>query len=476
MKRRTFLIGTGGTALGGSALLGTGAFSRVESQRRVKIEVAEDPDAYLGLDGCPDSPNRSYTKIDGSGHLAVEMSPENPTEGGGTGVNSDSRTWFDRVFQLCNQGKQGICIWIRDDEDWPRVPESFDDEGDRRVDFYLEDDPEQSIIGEENAIPLAVGECVCIGIRTNTKGLTEGDQLLEDLDDEIVIHADEDCPIEVPPEETGEICGEKRLTDELREFIEGLENGNEFDPDNPRAGWEIELTPDPAVGLPPITTTTDENGQYCFTGLPEGTHTVCEVLKPGAIQIEPEDGACYEVELGEGESVDGKDFKNDFDDDRPAAEPRTIGFWSNWSGDCTPGGQDNVLGDTLKDASGIVLGDLTVTKEDHADPPNCGAVNLLGSRDLGGAVRANDGAYNLASQLLAAKLNEAAGADVPGDGSGEPGDDCGDVRAQIDAGQALLDELEFDGTETYLPPQSDNRQEALDIATCLDRYNNGEFT
>ena len=199
MKRRNFLMGVGGTAIGGSALLGTGAFSRVESQRRAKIQVAKDTDAYLGLDGCADSPNRSYTNIDSNGHLEIDMSPDNPTDAGGQGVNSDSRTWFHDVYQICNNGKQEVCIWIADDDNWPRVPENYDDAGDRRVGFYLGDDPGQSLVGKDNQILLDVGECVCVGLRTNTKGLGKGDQLLEDLGDEIVIVADEDCKPETPP-------------------------------------------------------------------------------------------------------------------------------------------------------------------------------------------------------------------------------------------------------------------------------------
>ena len=365
MDRRKFLVGIGSASIGGSALLGTGAFSRVESQRGVTIQVAEDEFAYLGLMGCPDSANRSYTGDDGKGHLTVDMTPDNPTAAGGQGVNSDSSTWFDRVFQICNNGKKTVCIWIEEDEAWPVVPDGWGEHtGERRVEFYLEDERENTIIGEENAIPLPVGECVCVGIRTRTYSLSEGDRLLEDLDDEIRIIADDDCP-DVP----------------------------DFPPEND------EEDPDPHDPV-----------------------------------------------------------------------PRTIGFWSNWSGDCTPGGQMNYLGDTLEEASGIELGDLLVTKADHATSPKCGAVKLLLKRDLDGNVRATDGAYGLASQLLAAKLNRAAGADVPDD------TDCGDIGTQIDDGQELLDDIGFDGTGSYLPPGADDRQDALDIADCLDRYNNGKFT
>lgn len=197
MKRRNFLIGVGSTAVSGSALVGSGAFNRVESQREFHVEVSEDPDAYLGLDQC-DSPNGSYAHIDDSGGINILMNDENPKTDGtplGEGVNTDATTRFDRVFQFCNQGTEEACVWIADHEDWPT-----DENGNRRVEFYLEDDG-MSIIGEENAIPLAVGECVCIGIEVRTDGLSAGETLLGTLDDRITITADVDgdclerCPV-----------------------------------------------------------------------------------------------------------------------------------------------------------------------------------------------------------------------------------------------------------------------------------------
>ncbi len=254
MKRRTFIAGVGGSSIGASALIGSGAFSRIESQRRVKIEVAEDPHAYLGLDGCPDSPNSSYTNIDESGHLEVEMSPENENADNdlGEGVNSDSRTWFDNVFQICNQGKTEICVWIGDDDDWPRVDDdAFDEDysdydGDRRVDFYLGDNDDRSIVGAENAYPIAVGECVCIGIKTNTKGLEEGDQLLDVFDDEIVIHADEECPEDVPGEARGETAWAlKRDTEADENRLNSLQNIN-------RWGWYVPYVESDGTSETPI--------------------------------------------------------------------------------------------------------------------------------------------------------------------------------------------------------------------------------
>ncbi|SNR55101.1 DUF1102 domain-containing protein [Halorubrum vacuolatum] len=205
MQRRNFLVGIGSASVGGSALLGTGAFSRVESQRNVTIAVAEDPDAYLGLDKCP-TPNGSYVHPDEKGHMELLMNPDNPTIGDtplGSGINSNSRSQFDNVFQICNQGKETICVHIEDDESWPTVPEGVGgDVGERRVEFYLGDTPGVSVVGIENAFPLAVGECVCIGILTRSHGLVEGDELLDALDNEIRIIADVDgdCVPETCPD------------------------------------------------------------------------------------------------------------------------------------------------------------------------------------------------------------------------------------------------------------------------------------
>ncbi len=195
MKRRKFLVGLGSAGIGGSALIGSSAFSQVQAHRSVTIQTAEDPDAYLGMDKCgdPPTPNSSYASIDDDGHLQVLMNPENPTIGGsplGQGVNSDSRSFFDNVFQITNQGKEPACVYIRDDDAWPTVPDGEKDAGERRVDFYLNSFRDESIVGEDNAIALDLGETICIGIVTRTFGLSEGDELLGEFDNLVNVVAD----------------------------------------------------------------------------------------------------------------------------------------------------------------------------------------------------------------------------------------------------------------------------------------------
>lgn len=202
MKRRNFLIGTGSAAIGGSALIGTSAFSQVDAHRSVSIQVAEDDNAYLGMNDCMSSdgettPNSSFADLDGDGHLQVDMGPSG---NGGQGVNSKSISWFDNVFQLCNQGKEDVCLWIEDktgadpervtfymsDSAAGETPDRFAAQDGDRV---MNDSDLQTFSSVEDSIHLGLGECVCVGIEVFTKPddsfeitqPAEGDQLLDQV-------------------------------------------------------------------------------------------------------------------------------------------------------------------------------------------------------------------------------------------------------------------------------------------------------
>jgi protocatechuate 3,4-dioxygenase beta subunit len=57
-------------------------------------------------------------------------------------------------------------------------------------------------------------------------------------------------------------------------------------------------------------TTSDENGQYWFTGLLPGAMLIREVVPDGFVQTFPADPDFYMVELASGESIEGLDFGN----------------------------------------------------------------------------------------------------------------------------------------------------------------------
>ena len=92
-------------------------------------------------------------------------------------------------------------------------------------------------------------------------------------------------------------------------------------------------------------------------------------------------------------------------------------------------------------------------------------VSILDQRSLDrGKKKASDAAYTLAMHLMAAQLNFAAGAES-----------CEAAQAAALAGETLLDELDFDGTGSYLRPKKNDTtyQDALNLAYTLDEYNNG---
>jgi hypothetical protein len=203
MQRRNFLIGVSSTAVAGSALLGTGAFSRVESQRNVAIQVATDDEAYLGMGVIDDSLNSTnFAELDGDGHLAIDIG-DFGADGDydyvtGVGVNSDSFTYFDDLFRLCNNGKADATISyeLPDpgtaghpslDGSWEAPDPDYDEQV---VTFYFQrEDGTRVFVDEGEEIPLELGECENIGLRTVTKGIdaTEGSPL---LDGTVVITAD----------------------------------------------------------------------------------------------------------------------------------------------------------------------------------------------------------------------------------------------------------------------------------------------
>ena len=174
---------------------------------------------------------------------------------------------------------------------------------------------------------------------------------------------------------------------------------------------------------------------------------------------------CFDFTVTPGQT---KSFEvhNDF----PGGDPRTIGYWKNWNR-CTGGGQAANADKNGGPAAGFFLvdnllpqliGDFNVT--------TCAqAVKILSKQDQAGKSKSSDAAYELAAQLLAAKLNLAAGAET-----------CAAVQSAVVNGQALLDQINFSGSGDYLGSkakgaQLTQRNQALSLANTLDQYNNGNL-
>jgi hypothetical protein len=241
------------------------------------------------------------------------------------------------------------------------------------------------------------------------------------------------------------------------------------------------------VQLEELSTLNDQDGLLEFQTklVPDTTYTVCEdpvpagwtsmwkitfqlggqmvtPYNPNALDSPPDDVGirCFNFTVQPGQTVHFE-VRNDF----PGGEPRTIGYWKNWNR-CTGGGQAKAAEANGGAANGFFLvedllpqlvGDLTVD--------TCAkAVSILDKSSLDGKKRANDAAYELAAQLLAARFNLAAGAET-----------CSALQNTVLDAQALLDAINFTGIGSYLTKASTNRTIALDLAATLDAYNNGNL-
>ncbi|WP_050032896.1 hypothetical protein [Halorubrum halophilum] len=102
-NRRKFIAGLGALATGSAAAMGTGAFTSVSADRQVDVQVAEDANAFLGLDNSSD-PNDAYFDT-GSDEYAVNF---NDSGNSGSGVNPNANTVAKEVFKITNQGTQSV--------------------------------------------------------------------------------------------------------------------------------------------------------------------------------------------------------------------------------------------------------------------------------------------------------------------------------------------------------------------------------
>lgn len=189
-----------------------------------------------------------------------------------------------------------------------------------------------------------------------------------------------------------------------------------------------------------------------------------------------EDGFClpFTLDPGEDEVFDLENTPPDNEEEPGIAH--TIGFWRNWSGDCTNGNQDDVLGATLP---GITLGLMEWSDpiEQSETSRICDAVQILSKRNIDGDNRAFDPAYALASQFLAYLLNveSEAGCEMPAEAA----------RAQELLGDTHPDGVGFDGTDpgatsgkgkkrTAIYVANADKAEWISLASLFDQYNNME--
>lgn len=175
--RRKFLVGLCGGSIATALTVGSGAFSTVNADRAVSIEVASDANAYLRLTQRG-AGRRSY--IDGNGDtLGFDIPGPDEDEYGGTnpqGVGTDSVYRFGEdaasdekgLFGVENQGTQPVEIYSTQ-SDTSGVPSVtiFDVETGERLTENSRSDP------------LSVGDKLLCGLEIDTHGVDVRDEEYE---------------------------------------------------------------------------------------------------------------------------------------------------------------------------------------------------------------------------------------------------------------------------------------------------------
>jgi hypothetical protein len=258
--------------------------------------------------------------------------------------------------------------------------------------------------------------------------------------------------------------------------------------------FQFSLTGPDVPGGPNVTTNdiNDTNGVVDFGGrklIANASYTLCELVpagytsywradingdgtpeiitpyNPNATDMPPQDLGvrCYSFSVDPAEMLSFL-----IDNSRPGGDPRTIGYWKNWNR-CSGGGQAANADANGGAASGFFLMENLLPQligNFNVDTCQKG-VKILSKQDQSGKNKASDAAYELASQLLAAKLNLAAGAET-----------CPAVQQAVMDAQALLVMINFTGSGNYLDSKvkgalATKRTQALSLAATLDLYNNG---
>jgi hypothetical protein len=106
MDRRTLLKALGLTGAGGAVITSTGAFTSVEANRDVAVQVSDDANAYLAIDDTGNANDEYVTET--NGEFGLDFTGSNSTSESGSGVNADAVTVFEDLFEVSNQGTQTV--------------------------------------------------------------------------------------------------------------------------------------------------------------------------------------------------------------------------------------------------------------------------------------------------------------------------------------------------------------------------------
>jgi hypothetical protein len=228
MKRRT-LLGSAAMTLGGASVIGTGAFTSVEAERSISVDVVGDGSAFLQLEASPNcgnggsSPRSSDFVYQKDGTIGINLTGDitdlnqeagiNGSRINGSGITKNSLWRFPNAFKIVNQGTQSVVIDFEVQEGSQEITISSPgktqvggedrvfDSGDPAVVFYpgSNDAPRNLFNDEKNGLVLSPSDGQCIGFNVRTFGFTNNNNPLNNANLKITADATEVDEVENQP-------------------------------------------------------------------------------------------------------------------------------------------------------------------------------------------------------------------------------------------------------------------------------------
>lgn len=178
MNRRRVLLGIGSLVSTGTVVIGSGAFSTVEAERGLAVDVVADEDAYLRLtDRVAGAESDAFSTGAYDGDIEFRFTGD-IVGLPGDGLNTDSRYEFANVFAAQNEGSRTIQLFGEYEEDdvadvkLLQTSPVANDAGSVDPNARGKDTP---LTEEDPSDQLAPGEAVALGFVIDTEG-TEATQ------------------------------------------------------------------------------------------------------------------------------------------------------------------------------------------------------------------------------------------------------------------------------------------------------------
>ena len=107
MQRRKFIASIGSVAAGAAAVTGTSAFSSVEADRDVSVNVEGDSGAYLQIE-----PTSGATFAEDKENGLIKFDFDSNSDAPGNGLNANADTGFGPEFIITNEGTDSVLVTI----------------------------------------------------------------------------------------------------------------------------------------------------------------------------------------------------------------------------------------------------------------------------------------------------------------------------------------------------------------------------